>query len=56
MTPELENGLFALGGAIVGAGFTALFSWIQYRSGQKRQETSETWLSHLSEIVAVEVG
>ena len=54
MTSELVNGLFALGGAFVGAGFTALFSWIQYRNAQKRQETSETWLSHLSEIVVVE--
>lgn len=54
MTPELINGLFAVAGAIVGSGVAALFSWIQYRKARRQQEVSETWLSHLAEIVAVE--
>lgn len=54
MTPELVNGLFAVAGAILGSGFTALFSWMQFKKVQKRQEVSETSLSHLAEIVAVE--
>lgn len=54
MTPEFVNGLFAVVGALVGSGFTALFSWVQYKKAQKRQEVSETRLSHLAEIVAVE--
>src|SRR5215217_6900219 len=38
MTPELVNGLFAVVGAIVGAGFAAYFSWIQHKKVEKRQE------------------
>ena len=38
MTAELENGLFAIAGAVIGALVTAVFAWLQARVSASRAE------------------
>lgn len=40
MKPEIVNGLFALGGAALGAFLTSTFSWLQNKKSQSRSELS----------------
>lgn len=40
MKPEIINGLFALGGAVLGALLTSTFSWFQNKKSRSRSELS----------------
>ena len=40
MKPEIINGIFALGGAALGALLTAMFSWFQNKQARSRSELS----------------
>lgn len=53
MSPELENGLFGLGGAVVGAVLTGVFAAYQARKAKTRKELSVR-TSIASELIAID--
>jgi len=43
LTPDMQNGLFALGGALIGSLFPSVTSWLKHRSEERK---------HLREIAS----
>ena len=53
MKPEIVNGLFALGGAALGALLTGAFSWFQNKQTRSRSELS-IFTSHAARLIEVD--
>ena len=53
MKPEIVNGLFVLGGAVLGALLTIAFSWFQNKQTRSRSELS-IFTSHAARLIEVD--